>query len=410
MYENCVEKFNCNRYPGHCSVHCYRAPGQHDSANTDCYQMTSCCPETFTVFPQDRVHQGPKGTDGLNGRDLEFQWIYSDTEIRLAVRLKGTETWYYSPSLIGPQGPQGIPGPEGQRGPQGEPGRQGPKGESGSPGPEGKQGPKGETGNPGPQGPEGKPGPQGNIGPTGKGITNITKTSGTGAPGTYDTYTITLTDNTTFSFQVYNGANGEGAGDMLQIIYDANNNGIVDNAEKVNGHTVESDVPAGAKFTDTVYDDTEIKEQIQEYQTQLEQVGLSVFEASNSNVIDFNTLTEAGFYIIKNATTNTTINGPALGTSGNVLMEVGVKNNMIYQSIMTISNYGIPYHRQCSAGAWSSWLSTIATSVIRAGALNSGMTCSTPTDDAHLANKKYVDDTVLNAIASSITTALGGSY
>jgi len=45
----------------------------------------------------------------------------------------------------------------------------------------------------------------------------------------------------------------DGFGDMKKITYDANENGIVDNAEKVNGHTVETDVPTGAKFTDTTY-------------------------------------------------------------------------------------------------------------------------------------------------------------
>lgn len=44
-----------------------------------------------------------------------------------------------------------------------------------------------------------------------------------------------------------------GGGDMLKSAYDSNANGIVDNAEKVNGHTVEADVPAGAVFTDTTY-------------------------------------------------------------------------------------------------------------------------------------------------------------
>ncbi len=44
------------------------------------------------------------------------------------------------------------------------------------------------------------------------------------------------------------------AGDMKKEIYDVNNNGIVDNAEKVNNHTVEADVPANAKFTDTIQD------------------------------------------------------------------------------------------------------------------------------------------------------------
>ena len=46
---------------------------------------------------------------------------------------------------------------------------------------------------------------------------------------------------------------------MTTSTYDSNGNGIVDNAEKVNNHTVHSDVPAQAVFTDTVYDDTEIK-------------------------------------------------------------------------------------------------------------------------------------------------------
>ena len=41
--------------------------------------------------------------------------------------------------------------------------------------------------------------------------------------------------------------------------FDADGDGVVDNAAKVNGHTVGSDVPAGAVFTDTAYDDSEMK-------------------------------------------------------------------------------------------------------------------------------------------------------
>lgn len=40
-------------------------------------------------------------------------------------------------------------------------------------------------------------------------------------------------------------------GSMLKTVYDTNNNGVVDNAEKVNNHTVFSDVPLNAIFTDT---------------------------------------------------------------------------------------------------------------------------------------------------------------
>jgi chemotaxis protein histidine kinase CheA len=68
--------------------------------------------------------------------------------------------------------------------------------------------PRGETGAPGPKG------------APGNGISGIALKSGTHAPGTSDVYTITLTDGTTFDFEVYNGANGAGAGDMLASVYD----------------------------------------------------------------------------------------------------------------------------------------------------------------------------------------------
>ena len=68
-----------------------------------------------------------------------------------------------------------------------------------------------------PRGDTGAPGPKG---APGNGISGIALKSGTHAPGTSDVYTITLTDGTTFDFEVYNGANGQGAGDMLASVYD----------------------------------------------------------------------------------------------------------------------------------------------------------------------------------------------
>lgn len=58
------------------------------------------------------------------------------------------------------------------------------------------------------------------------------------------------------------GGGGSSTGDMKTAVYDKDVNGIVDNAQAVNGHTVGTDVPDDAVFTDTVYDDTEIKEEI----------------------------------------------------------------------------------------------------------------------------------------------------
>lgn len=64
---------------------------------------------------------------------------------------------------------------------------------------------------------------EGPVGPQGETITDIQRTSGTGAAGTSDTYTITLSSGVTFTFTVYNGADGTGAGDMMKSIYDPNN-------------------------------------------------------------------------------------------------------------------------------------------------------------------------------------------
>ena len=66
-----------------------------------------------------------------------------------------------------------------------------------------------------PKGQKGDKGDIGDTGATGNGIESITLVSGSHAAGTTDTYRITFTNGETADFTVYNGANGEGAGDML---------------------------------------------------------------------------------------------------------------------------------------------------------------------------------------------------
>lgn len=56
----------------------------------------------------------------------------------------------------------------------------------------------------------------------GVGIDKIEHTQGTGAPGTTDTHTITLTDGRTYSFTVHQGRDGiDGSGDMSAADYDS---------------------------------------------------------------------------------------------------------------------------------------------------------------------------------------------
>jgi hypothetical protein len=81
-------------------------------------------------------------------------------------------------------------------------------------------------------------------------------TTNTGEAGTNASVTITGNNPYELNFTIprgNTGASGTGSGDMSKIVYDTNDNGIVDNSEKVNGHTVLSDVPTNAIFTDTTY-------------------------------------------------------------------------------------------------------------------------------------------------------------
>lgn len=70
--------------------------------------------------------------------------------------------------------------------------------------------------------PQGIKGDTGSIGPMGT-ITSVVRTSGTGAAGTVDTYTATCSDGSTFTFNVYNGKDGLGSGDMSKSVYDPQN-------------------------------------------------------------------------------------------------------------------------------------------------------------------------------------------
>lgn len=71
-----------------------------------------------------------------------------------------------------------------------------------------------------------------------------------GEPFTYDDFTPEQLE----LLKGPKGDSGEGTGDMLASTYDTNNNGVVDNAEKVNGFIVEKNVPSDAVFTDTIVD------------------------------------------------------------------------------------------------------------------------------------------------------------
>lgn len=87
------------------------------------------------------------------------------------------------------------------------------KGKKGDPGPEGPAGEQGE------QGAKGDKGDKGDQGPQGRGITSVAKT---GSSGLVNTYTITMSDDATFAFDVTDGKNGTNGKDGIDGINGTN--------------------------------------------------------------------------------------------------------------------------------------------------------------------------------------------
>lgn len=100
----------------------------------------------------------------------------------------------------------------------------------------GAQGPKGDPGTTGPKGEPGQKGDTGATGPAGStGADGVSPTVAVSKTGKVATVTITDKDGE-HTFTVNDGADGSGSGDMMKATYDSNGNGIVDNAEKLEGH------------------------------------------------------------------------------------------------------------------------------------------------------------------------------
>ena len=217
------------------------------------------------VGPQGEVGpQGPKGDKGDTGAkgekgDTGAAFTYDMfTEEQLA-------------ALTGPKGDKGEPGPQGPKGEKGEKGDPGPQGVKGNIGP---QGPRGKKGDQGEKGETGERGPQGIQGEAGKDGT--TYTPSIGEVTTVDSNELasasvsvnTETKEAVFNFAIPRGNKGI---DGVQISDSETvenktwssskiaseipttlpaNGG---NADTVNNHTVKSDVPENAVFTDTTY-------------------------------------------------------------------------------------------------------------------------------------------------------------
>ena len=158
----------------------------------------------------------------------------SEPEAEVTQDAESIDFLFRLPAAEGPEGPYFLPSVSAEgvlswtnngglenpeqaniRGPQGEQGEQGPQGETGA---TGAQGPQGETG---PQGPKGDTGEQ-------------------GTPGVSPTVTVSKAGQvTTVTFHTAEGdveaEIRDGTGDMLKATYDADGDGVVDDAERLGG-------------------------------------------------------------------------------------------------------------------------------------------------------------------------------
>ena len=130
----------------------------------------------------------------------------------------------YDNELAGAEFIGQITGPKGDTGPVGP---KGDKGDKGNKGDVGLQGPQGEKGDVGPQGEQGI---QGIQGIPGRDVTNITMTGS----GKTHIVTVTYSDGTSETVgTIYDGADGQGSGNMSTETYDKEGHGYVDAAAAI---------------------------------------------------------------------------------------------------------------------------------------------------------------------------------
>lgn len=214
---------------------------------TEFAEYVAAHPDDFKGEKGDKGDTGEKGDDGKDGTSVNILGSYdTEAELRAAhptgeagdgyivngdlyVWNLDTADWLNVGQIQGPQGEQGIQGETGPQGPQGEQGIQG------ETGPQGEQGIQGETGATGPQGEQGVQGEAG-VSP----VISVSKTG--------KVTTVTITDvNGTQTFEIKDGADGSGTGDMLKEVYDTDGNGVIDSAEYANtaGTAIDSESLGG---------------------------------------------------------------------------------------------------------------------------------------------------------------------
>lgn len=126
-----------------------------------------------------------------------------------------------------------------------------------------------------------------------------------------------------FNFGIPRGQDGTGTGDMSKNIYDTNDNGIVDNSEKVNNHTVNSDVPANAKFTDTIYDDSALASRVSTAETSITENTNKITKIGNSIQVNF-LLASSGWAnntMVKTTSIDGEVDSVTLGARNNINQE-----------------------------------------------------------------------------------------
>ena len=119
------------------------------------------------------------------------------------------------------------------------------------------------------------------------------------------------------------------------------------NADTVNNHTVESDVPENAVFTDTVYDDTEVKNSITEINK-----NLISRKGSTENVNPISDLNN--FYTGIGLFNEETSNIPATTPGFWLILSCGSIGTTV-QVAFNLGNFSIPKTRCCASNIWYDW-------------------------------------------------------
>ena len=211
----------------------------------------------------------------------------------------------------------------------------------------------GSDGADGRDGTNGQDGADGENGADGISVTGVVLLS---TSGKVKTYRMSFSNGSYFDYQVTDGADGEGAGDMLKSVYDTDNDGVVDSAETLKGLT--------ASVTELNYMDgvtSSVQTQLNNKVNNVSGKGLSTEDYTTAEKNKLNGIASgAEVNVINSADSNFSVSNKVLSLASQVTSKLSeIANKADANNVYTKTEINTQLNGKANTSSLDGWTSAV---------------------------------------------------